>query len=158
MDDPKKVLFVCMGNICRSPTGEGLLQQLVDEQGLSETVLVDSAGTIDYHVGKQADSRMRSAAENRGYNLTSRARQVTRTDLDHFDLVIAMDRENLADLTSLASAPQATIKLLSEYLDDEWPVDVPDPYYGGDEGFEYVLDMIKQACPAILAELIEPNS
>ena len=130
------------------------MRHLVDEQGLSDQIMIDSAGTIGYHTGHAADARMQSAARRRGIELHSRARKITSDDLENFDLVIAMDRENFSEITALHSAPTSTIKLLSAYLDDSWPSDVPDPYYGGDEGFEYVLDMIQAACPAILQELI----
>ena len=126
---------------------------MVDEQDRQAGVVVDSAGTAGYHDGKRADARMIAAAKNRGIDLTSISRKLLSADLDQFDLVIAMDRENLADIQRLSSDPTATIKLLSEYLGDDWPSDVPDPYYGGGDGFEYVLDMLAAACPAILDEL-----
>ena len=153
MQNKQSVLFVCLGNICRSPAAEGILQALVDEQDRQAEVVVDSAGTAGYHDGKRADARMIAAAKNRGIDLTSISRKLLPADLDQFDLVIAMDRENLADIQRLSSDPTATIKLLSEYLGDDWPSDVPDPYYGGGDGFEYVLDMLAAACPAILDEL-----
>ena len=153
MQNKQSVLFVCLGNICRSPAAEGILQALVDEQDRQAEIVVDSASTAGYHDGKRADARMIAAAKNRGIDLTSISRKLLPTDLDQFDLVIAMDRENLADIQRLSSDPTATIKLLSEYLGDDWPSDVPDPYYGGGDGFEYVLDMLAAACPAILDEL-----
>jgi protein-tyrosine phosphatase len=126
---------------------------MVDTQNLASQVWIDSAGTIGYHTGHAADERMRSSANRRGYELHSRSRKIKYSDLEMFDLVIAMDRENLAEIKALHPAPQSTIKLLSEFLDDHWPTDVPDPYYGGLEGFEYVLDMIEAACPKILTAL-----
>ena len=153
MIEKKSVLFVCLGNICRSPTGEGVLKHLVETEGRDEEVFIDSAGTIGYHEGNPADSRMRKHAAKRGYELLSRSRKISDDDTDRFDLVIAMDRQNQEDI--LAIDPQATnVRLLSTFLDDSWPVDVPDPYYGGSEGFETVLDMIEAACPRILSELI----
>lgn len=155
---PRSVLFVCMGNICRSPTGEGVLQALVDSRDLASRVRIDSAGTIGYHEGNPADARMRAAAARRNYELRSRARRIERQDLFDFDLVIAMDRENLKDVLELDPAPSADIRLLSHFLDAsdaDWPDDVPDPYYGGPDGFEYVLDMIEAACPSILDWLLE---
>lgn len=148
----KSVLFVCMGNICRSPAGEGVLQELVKQRGLESEVGIDSAGTINYHAGNPADSRMRAAASQRGYELQSRARQVTPTDLDNFDLVVAMDTDNYRDLQSLSSAPTAEVRMLSDFLNrDDWPKDVPDPYYEG--GFDFVIEMVEAACPKILEHL-----
>ena len=145
-----------MGNICRSPTGEGVFRALVDREGLVETVGVDSAGTISYHAGSRPDARMTRAAAARGYELGGRARQIRREDLRSFDLVVAMDRENRADILTLAAEgePVAHVRLLSDFLEGEWPIDVPDPYYGGAEGFDRVLDMIEAACPRILAHLL----
>ena len=150
----KSILFVCLGNICRSPTGEGVMQHLVEERGIESEISIDSAGTIGYHTGHGADDRMQAAAQKRGYDLQSRSRKITPRDLETFDLVIAMDRENYQDIQQVHQSPTATVKLLSDWLGDEWPNDVPDPYYGGDEGFEYVLDMIEAACPLILDELM----
>lgn len=130
-----------------------MLQSVVDELGMQKQISIDSAGTAGYHVGGMADERMRDHASKRGYDLTSRARKFSADDFEKFDLIVPMDRENLRDIMSLAdeaSKPNAEIKLLSEFLDGEWPTDVPDPYYGGAEGFEYVLDMIEAACPAIV--------
>lgn len=116
---------------------------------------VDSAGTHAYHVGERADSRMRSAAEARGYELTSIARKVTLDDLspEKFDLVLAMDSDNHAILTELASGIAPHIRLFSDYLDQDWPKDVPDPYYGDEDGFGEVLDMLEAGCPLILQTL-----
>lgn len=150
----RSILFVCLGNICRSPTGEGVLQHMVATSPWAGAIKIDSAGTIGYHQGRPADPRMQRAAARRGIELTSRARQVQAADLDRFDMVLAMDRENLADLQRLHPTPKARVSLLSEFLDESWPNDVPDPYYGGEDGFEYVLDMIQAACPAILAALV----
>lgn len=150
------VLFVCLGNICRSPTGEGVMQHYVDQPG-RETIAIDSAGTIGYHTGNPADRRMRAAAQKRGYELLSRSRQITRSDLDTFDLVIAMDRENLRDIKLVHSNPSSELRLLSDFLNANsgrrFSIDVPDPYYGGDAGFEEVLDMIEAAVPMIYQHL-----
>lgn len=126
------------------------MQHLVNERGLTAEIMVDSAGTAGYHVGERADHRMREHASRRGYDLQSRARQLTRTDLEQFDLVIAMDEENRRDINRLHPHPIATVKMLSDFLEGDWPVDVPDPYYGGEQGFEEVLDMIEAACPKII--------
>lgn len=154
----KSVLFVCLGNICRSPAAEGVMQQLVNERGLADQVHVDSAGTSGYHIGELADKRMRHAASARGLDLTSKSRQVTPRDLSEFDWVIAMDRDNYRELHGLREGPQSKIRLLSEFLDDDWPRDVPDPYYGGDDGFEEVLNMLEAACPKLLDAICETNS
>ncbi|MGI9497301.1 MAG: low molecular weight protein-tyrosine-phosphatase [Mariniblastus sp.] len=151
--DSCSILFVCLGNICRSPAGEGLLQHSVNALQLQDKIEIDSAGTIGYHAGKPADHRMRTAARNRGVQLLSQSRKITAKDLHSFDLVIAMDRENLADIQRMAPDSTAELRLLSDFLGDDWPSDVPDPYYGGDEGFEYVLDMIEAACPAIIQSI-----
>tara|TARA_R110002049_G_scaffold72490_6_gene187331 strand:+ start:4001 stop:4498 length:498 start_codon:yes stop_codon:yes gene_type:complete len=150
----KRILFVCMGNICRSPAAEAVMKRFAEEFGVD--VDVDSAGTHGYHVGEQADSRMQLAAEARGYELMSRGRQVTKDDLDGttFDLVLAMDRENYDALQAMAKQPNSHIRIFSDYLGDEWPNDVPDPYYGEQEGFDEVLDMLEEGCPLILQTLM----
>lgn len=148
------VLFVCMGNICRSPTGEGVFQHYVEQAGYEDSIRVDSAGTIGYHAGGPADARMQAAAKKRGYSLDSTARQVTRADIEDFDLIVAMDIENLENLDYLAGSRLPHVRMLGSFLDDsDDPVmgrSVPDPYYGGDAGFEEVLDMIESSCPAML--------
>ena len=149
----RAVLFVCLGNICRSPAAEGISQSLIRRAGFESRISVDSAGTVGFNVGKLADSRMRAAAQRRGVELQSQARKLVPADLESFDWVIAMDRENFADILRLGESPRASVKLLSDFLGDEWPVDVPDPYYGGEAGFETVLDMLEVACPVILEEL-----
>ena len=151
------MLFVCMGNICRSPAAEGVFRHFLNNLGLKSQVEVDSAGTIASHAGDSPDSRMRKAARRRGYQLEGRSRVVEDADLVAFDLVVAMDRENYRDLVNRSwgngDIHRTRICLLSEFLNAEWPQDVPDPYYGGPWGFERVLDMIEAACPAILRDL-----
>ena len=163
MSQPRKVsvLFVCMGNICRSPAAEGVFRSYVEQQGVANHIDIDSAGAIDYHCGKSADPRMRAAASRRGYPLTSAARQVLPEDLDRFDLIVAMDRDNLHYLQELAGGPQTRIRLLGSFLPEhqghpEQAPEVPDPYYGGAQGFENVLDMIERACPALCAACRKP--
>ncbi|OYP28983.1 low molecular weight protein-tyrosine-phosphatase [Rhodopirellula sp. MGV] len=150
----KSVLFVCMGNICRSPAAEAVMKRFAEEFRVD--VEVDSAGTHGYHVGERADQRMRTAAEARGYELTSLARQVTKEDLKpgRFDLVLAMDNENYQGLLQLAGKPVDHVRIFSDYLDDNWPNDVPDPYYGEADGFANVLDMLEEGCPVILQTLV----
>ena len=154
-----KVLFVCMGNICRSPAGEGIFQHYIETQSLQEQFFIDSAGTIAYHVGNRADARMQEAATQRGYQLNSIARKVTCDDLQQFDLVVPMDSDNLMELEVLAGGAKDHIRLLGSFIDgyqgnDDAP-SVPDPYYGGAAGFELVLDMIESACPNILAHCLK---
>ena len=159
MSDSRSILFVCMGNICRSPAAEAVFGEYAVENNKTHTIEVDSAGTHDYHIGKQADPRMREAVSSRGFEMFSCARQAHENDLFTFDLVLAMDRENLLIVEALDDGIEeerrAQVNLFSHYLDDSWPTDVPDPYYGGADGFEYVLDMIEAGCPAILTALME---
>ena len=149
-----RVHFVCLGNICRSPTAEGVFRHKLRAAGLEQQVEVDSAGTGDWHVGKAHDPRTRLAARQRGYALDAlRARQVCLADFQGFDLILAMDKSNLTDLHSLrpAGAGAEVDLFLRRY---QLPVDeVPDPYYGGSNGFEQVLDMIEQACDGLLLEV-----
>jgi protein-tyrosine phosphatase len=144
-----------MGNICRSPAAEGVLHAKLIQAGLHGTVAVDSAGTIDYHVGKLPDARMRSAASRRGLALNHRARQVTSEDLAAFDLVLVMDRENLSDVKSLDRSGRfpAKIQLFCEYCTKHDQTEVPDPYYGGDAGFETVLDLLDDGCTEIVKRI-----
>lgn len=148
-----RVLFVCMGNICRSPTAEGVFRQRLQQAGLLERVMVDSAGTGDWHVGKAPDDRSAKTALRRGYDLSSlRARQVEAADFDRFDLILAMDHDNLARLKALR--PYRRGAELDLFLRRYGLVvdEVPDPYYGGVSGFEQVLDLIEQASDGLLAE------
>ncbi len=145
-----RLLFVCLGNICRSPAAEAVMRQLVHQAGRETEFEIDSAGTASYHVGRPSDHRMRAAADRRGYQMTKLARNVSPADLKRFDLIVAMDRSNFRDLQKLAPGVHPHICLMSDFLDDKWPVDVPDPYTGGPEGFEFVLDMVEAACPKIL--------
>lgn len=149
-----RILFVCLGNICRSPTAEAVLRHKLHELGLGESVEVDSAGTGDWHVGKPPDSRTRQAAQLRGYDLSAlRGRQVCAGDFSRFDLILAMDNSNLEHLRRLR--PGNTAAELDLFLRryDLALDEVPDPYYGGEEGFEQVLDLLEQACDGLLGEL-----
>lgn len=147
-----KVLFVCMGNICRSPTAQGVFERLVQSQGLAERILIDSAGTHAYHIGNPPDKRSQAAAQNRGLDLSGqRARKVTVADFEEFDYVLAMDRTNLEDLHDLVAVSQRERVRLFMTFAERWNVDeVPDPYYGGDSGFERVLDMVEDAAAGLL--------
>lgn len=147
-----KVLFVCMGNICRSPTAQGVFERLVQSQGLAERILIDSAGTHAYHIGNPPDKRSQAAAKNRGLDLSGqRARKVTVADIEEFDYVLVMDRTNLEDLHDLVAASQRERVRLFMTFAEHWNVDeVPDPYYGGDSGFERVLDMVEDAAVGLL--------
>ena len=153
------VLFVCLGNICRSPTGEGVMRHLLAARGLEDAIDVDSAGTGAWHVGNPADPRMRRAAEGRGIPLESLARQAVAEDFDRFDLVIAMDWDNHRDLRRMAREAgrrdPENLFLFSDFLPTDRPRDVPDPYYGGEAGFEEVLDLVEEGCPNILERLLE---
>jgi len=152
--DRIKVLFVCMGNICRSPAAEGVFRDYVRRTGQDILIQIDSAGTIGFHAGSPPDQRMQEAASRRGYRLDSLARQVNRDDFGEFDLIIAMDHANLEDLKEITDGAAGHVRLLGSFLDTTGPADtipaVPDPYYGGMDGFEQVLDMIESACPAVL--------
>jgi protein-tyrosine phosphatase len=150
-----KLLFVCMGNICRSPAAEGVMRQDLEKAGLAGEVTVDSAGTLDYHVGNLPDFRMRAAAAQRGLNLGHRARQVTAQDLKDFDLVLVMDHDNLSEVMRLPGAheQQAKIQLFCKYCTEHDEEEVPDPYYGGAQGFEKVLDLLEDGCVEITRRL-----
>ncbi|MFO1064628.1 MAG: low molecular weight protein-tyrosine-phosphatase [Pirellulales bacterium] len=150
---PVSVLFVCLGNICRSPAAEGVFQHWVQSRGLQDRIVVDSAGTSSFHIGEPADRRMIEAARERGYELTSRSRQAVSRDYQRFDRIIAMDRNNYRELAKLFGEPSSKLRLLSDYLDDSWPREVPDPYYGESDGFRYVLEMLEAAAPRILDDL-----
>jgi len=152
-----KVLFVCTGNICRSPTAEGVFRHFTEQAGLSGRVLSDSAGTHGYHVGEAPDPRAQRAAECRGYDLGAlRARQVTPDDFGRFDYILAMDRENVLALRCICP-PQHSgkLKLFMEFGGDPAVREVPDPYYGGMHGFERVLDLAEQGSRGLLEHLRE---
>lgn len=147
-----KVLFVCMGNICRSPTAEAVFRHYVETAGLAGHILIDSAGTHDYHVGDVPDLRAQRAAQQRGYDMSGlRGRQVEEGDFHRFDYVLAMDKANLAILQRLAPpAGGAQMRLFLEYARHHAEREVPDPYYGGADGFERVLDMVEDAAEGLL--------
>jgi protein-tyrosine phosphatase len=162
MTTPTRVLFVCLGNICRSPAAEAVFLHQIREAGLEERFIVDSAGTGSWHVGKRADPRMRAAAARRGLELTSRARQLDAADLRHFDHILTMDAANLSAVQSLAQrspasgeGAEAVVEPLVRYCRLSRAEAVPDPYYGGDQGFEEVLDLLEDACDGLLKALMQ---
>jgi len=148
----KKILFVCLGNICRSPAAEGVMQKKAD--GLS--IEVDSAGTAGYHIGALPDARMRSIASKRGYALNSRSRKFNpASDFAKFDMIIAMDKENFRNLQMMDKEKQywGKLSLMTDYCQELTADEVPDPYYGGAEAFEHVLDILEDACDGLLKKL-----
>jgi protein-tyrosine phosphatase len=155
-EHPVRICFVCLGNICRSPTAEGVVRQLLEQAGLAERVWVESAGTADYHRGELPDRRSRAAARSRGVELASRARQFTGADWQRLDHVLAMDRANFDALSALApdAAARAKLRLFRDF-DPASPkgAEVPDPYHGGPEGFEHVLDLCEAAGQGLLEHL-----
>ncbi|KAA1174985.1 low molecular weight phosphotyrosine protein phosphatase [Marinobacter salinexigens] len=154
MSEPVKVLFVCLGNICRSPSAEGVFRTLVETHGLTERIHIDSCGTGNWHVGNQPDPRAIEAANRRGIDISQlRARQLDSGDLDTFDYVLVMDRQNLADVKDIWHQNGGTEPLLFLTFGRSGHQEVPDPYYGGDDGFETVLDMIHEAGEGLLAEI-----
>jgi protein-tyrosine phosphatase len=151
------VLMVCLGNICRSPTAEAVLRAIAATEAPELSLQIDSAGTADYHIGEPPDKRSQAAARRRGYDMAAlRARRVEQADFERFDLILAMDRANLADLQR--SAPRThreRVKLFLEFAPDADTRDVPDPYYGGPNGFEEVLDLVEAASRGLLRHLRE---
>lgn len=150
-----KILFVCLGNICRSPAAEGVFSHLVEKEGLSNQFEIDSCGIIGFHEGEKADIRMRDHALKRGIELTSISRQFKSQDFKKFDLIIAMDGRNFKDLRELDSTGSYTdkIKMFCEYCSQREETEVPDPYYGGADGFEQVLDIVEDASRGLLKSL-----
>ena len=163
MAEPR-LLFVCLGNICRSPAAEGVFLHLLAQEGLEDRFVVDSAGTGGWHVGNPADRRMRAAAERRGIHLPSRARQIDRDDLLSFDRILTMDDDNLRAVRSLAreltpgAAGLARIEPITSHCRRFAEREVPDPYYGGEQGFEHVLDLLEDACSGLLQSLLEERT
>lgn len=158
-DKEYKVLFVCLGNICRSPAGEGILKRMVQEQNLETQIIVDSAGTAGYHNGELPDSRMRRHGARRGYNFDSISRKFTTKDFDDFDIILAMDDSNYHNIIQLApdldseSKVHRMIEFSQKYTHDH----IPDPYYSGADGFELVLDLLEDACEGLLNKIKQKN-
>ncbi len=153
LSKPFEICFVCLGNICRSPLAEGVFQHLINNQGLENQIIIHSAGTGGWHVGASPDARMQATALKKGVQLTSRAQQIQAGDIRRFDLVLAMDRSNLETMETLCSPEMAAKKLrLFRSFDPEakGDLDVPDPYYGRNDGFEHVFQIVHRTCPPIL--------
>lgn len=153
-----QLLFVCLGNICRSPSAENIMRYLLDQKGLTQEIICDSAGTADYHIGSPPDPRMRRAAQARGIALKGEARQFHPQDFEQYDLILAMDRDNYWSLISLDPDKQYRhkIQMMCDYARNYPDQEVPDPYYGGVEGFNYVIDLLLDACGGLL-ETIKIN-
>nr|XP_023884523.1 uncharacterized protein LOC111996756 [Quercus suber] len=164
---PFSVLFVCLGNICRSPAAEGVFRDLVKKRGFDSKFNIDSAGTIDYHEGNEADPRMRAASKRRGIEITSISRPIRLSDFRDFDLILAMDRQNREDILeafnrwkfreTLPDDAHKKVKLMCSYCKKHDEIEVPDPYYGGPQGFEKVLDLLEDACESLLDSILAEN-
>ncbi|MEM7227666.1 MAG: low molecular weight protein-tyrosine-phosphatase [Planctomycetota bacterium] len=155
--DQTAVLMICMGNICRSPLAEGIFRYLVNERRVADRFLIDSCGTGGWHAGELADHRMRETARGHGIGLDSRARQVRREDFTTFDHLICMDEDNRANILAMG-APTDRVSLLLDFDRSHDVVEVPDPYYGGDDGFEHVYQLVYPACEALLDALLGQSS
>lgn len=152
-----RLLFICLGNICRSPAAEGVMKAKVHVANLDEQFVIDSAGIGNWHAGQLPDSRMRERGARRGYRFDSRARQIRQSDFDDFDLLLVMDRENYRTVTSQAPDEEARgkVRMLTDYLQEHRGADVvPDPYYGDLSDFDYALDLIEDACDGLLEQLL----
>ena len=153
------VLFVCLGNICRSPAAEALFRKKIKEEGLEDRFLVDSAGTGSWHVGKKADARMRSAAKDRNIDITSKARQINKTDFQKFNYILTMDDSNYKNVTSLKNREKYSDKCIvikiQEFANTFHEREVPDPYFGGDEGFDNVLDILTDSINGFLDHILK---
>jgi len=154
------ILFVCMGNICRSPAAEGVFRRMVADAGLDDLIEIDSAGTHSYHIGRPADERMRQAAASRGYQLDSIARRLVVEDFERFDLIITMDEDNFDQAMALRSGPSlsgrgAHVVRMVDYCEISEVDEVPDPYYGGEEGFHTVIDILEDGCFNLLKRCAE---
>ncbi|WP_460200638.1 low molecular weight protein-tyrosine-phosphatase [Scytonema sp. NUACC21] len=155
---PYKLLFVCLGNICRSPSAENIMNHLIEKRGLSARIICDSAGTSSYHIGSPPDSRMSAAAfQKLQIKLRGRARQFQKSDFDNFDLILAMDRENYEDILSLDRTGKyhQKVHLICDFCSRHTLKEVPDPYYGGVEGFNQVIDLLVDACEGLLKHVSE---
>ena len=149
-----RILFLCMGNICRSPAAHCVFQEMVNQANLADHFFIDSAGTIGFHQGNEPDGRMQDAMRKRKIPIIGRSRQINKSDLEDFDLILAMDNSNLMDAQSLDTKRQRhdKIKCFAEYCADPTIMEIPDPYYGYDDGFEIVLDLIEEGCQQLLVD------
>ena len=147
-----KLLFVCLGNICRSPSAENVMNRLIQQAGLADQIECDSAGTSSYHIGSQPDRRMNVAAKLRGIELVGHARQFTKADFEEFDLILAMDRDNYEGICALDRSGRygQMVRLMCDFCTRHTLREVPDPYYGGEEGFNQVIDLLFDACEGLL--------
>lgn len=152
-----RILFVCLGNICRSPAAENIMNHLIEKAGVGDAIRCDSAGTSNYHIGDPPDPRMREVAFYRGLRMQGCARQFRPADFEDFDLILAMDRENYRDIlnSDLEGRYQDKVRLICDYARHHNDRDVPDPYYGGRAGFDRVLDLLFDACESLLDEIVE---
>lgn len=153
---PRRLLFICLGNICRSPAADGVMHQLVKAASIDSEFEIDSAGMGDWHVGQLPDSRMRACGARHGYKFDHRARQFSRSDFQHFDLLIVMDNGNYRGVSSMAhnDADRSKIVMLADYLRHHpGQTVIPDPYYGGTADFEFALELIEDACQGLLEEI-----
>ena len=152
-----KLLFVCLGNICRSPSAENIMNYLISEAGLSTKIICDSAGTSGYHVGAAPDRRMSMAAKKRELKLIGQSRQLKPVDLQSFDLILAMDRENYQDILYLdrEGKYEGKIRLICDFTTEKPDKEIPDPYYGGADGFDYVIDLLYDACAGLLDYVLD---
>ena len=151
-----KLLFVCLGNICRSPSAENIMNHLISEADLTDKIVCDSAGTSGYHVGAPPDRRMNAAAIARGIELQGKSRKLTPSDLQQFDLILAMDRENYQDIVYLdrEGKYESKVYLMCDFATSKTDKEVPDPYYGGQDGFKYVIDLLFDACSGLLEHVV----
>lgn len=153
----QQLLFVCLGNICRSPAAENIMNHLIEQANLPERITCDSAGTGDYHIGEPPDQRMAAAARRQGMTLHGRARQIQPLDLENFDLILAMDRQNYQNILALDHSGQYhhKVRLICDFCTHHPDTEVPDPYFGGSEGFQYVLNLLLDACEGLLYYLTQ---
>lgn len=164
---PFSVLFVCLGNICRSPAAEGVFRDIVKKRDLGSRFSIDSAGTINYHEGNLADPRMRAASKRRGIEITSISRPIRPADFREFDLILAMDKKNKDDILeafnkwklkeTFPAGAHTKVRLMCSYCKKHDETEVPDPYYGGPQGFEKVLDLLEDACESLLDSILQEN-